>query len=107
MPEEFLSISGILKEEIFRKSIHSGSGIVFVLFILFPEKDILIIGLPFLLLIILCLEVLRFKGVVSVPFLRGRGEKKIGGHAFFILGVIYQNIACPVKCRLWRPLTGI
>jgi hypothetical protein len=21
--------------------------------------------------------------------------------------VIAQNIACPVKCRLWRPLTGI
>ncbi|MBC8456561.1 MAG: hypothetical protein H8D67_01025, partial [Deltaproteobacteria bacterium] len=82
MHEKFLSRLSVLKEEIIRKSIHIGSGIVICALYTIFQKDLLIIGLPFLLLIILCLEALRFKDVISVPFLRGREEKKIGGHAF-------------------------
>ena len=100
MPEKFLSRSGNLKEEMIRKSIHSGSGIVICALYTISQKDILIIGLPFLLLIILCLDALRFKGVISVPFLRDREEKKIGGHAFFILGSFISILVFPKQIAI-------
>ena len=100
MNKKFLSRSGILKEEIIRKSIHSGSGIVICALYTVSQKDLLIIILPFLLLIILCLEALRFKGMVSVPFLRGREEKKIGGHAFFILGAFISILVFPKQIAI-------
>ncbi len=86
MSEKLISRPGILKQEIVRKFIHSSSGIVISVLYTFSEKDLLIIGLLFPLFIILFLEVLRFRGMVSVPFLRDREKKKIGGHAFFMLG---------------------
>ena len=86
MFEKFISRSGILKEEIVRKFIHVGSGIVISVLYAISQRDLLIVGLPFSLFIISFLEVLRFKGMVSVPFLRDREKKKVGGHAFFILG---------------------
>lgn len=86
MFEKFISRPGILKEEIVRKFIHVGSGIVISVLYGSSQRDLLIIGLPFSLFIISFLEVLRFKGMVSVPFLRDREKKKVGGHAFFILG---------------------
>ncbi len=86
MSEKLISRPGILKQEIIRKFIHISSGIVISVLYTFSEKDLLIISLLFTLFIILFLEVLRFRGMVSVPFLRDREKKKIGGHAFFMLG---------------------
>ena len=100
MHEKFLSRSGILKEEIIRKFIHISSGILISVLYAISQKDLLIIGLPFLLLIILCLEALRFKGVISVPLLRGREEKKIGGHAFFILGAFISILVFPKQIAI-------
>ena len=87
MSEKFSFRLGGLKEEILRKSIHVGCGIVICFLYTISQRDLLIIGLLFSLFIILSLEVLRFKGMVSVPFLRDREEKKIGGYAFFMLGI--------------------
>jgi dolichol kinase len=86
MSEKLISRPGILKQEIIRKFIHISSGIVISVLYTFSEKDLLIISLLFTLFIILFLEVLRFRGMVSVPFLRDREKKKVGGHAFFMLG---------------------
>jgi dolichol kinase len=85
--EKFSFRLGGLKEEILRKSIHVGSGIVICFLYTIFQRDLLTIGLLFPLFIVFFFEVLRFKGMVSVPFLRGREEKKIGGHAFFMLGI--------------------
>ena len=86
MPKKFISRPGISKEEIIRKFIHISSGILISVLYIVSEKDLLIITLLFTLFVILFLEVLRFRGMVSVPFLRDREKKKIGGHAFFMLG---------------------
>ena len=86
MPKKFISRPGISKEEIIRKFIHISSGILISALYIVSEKDLLIITLLFTLFVILFLEVLRFRGMVSVPFLRDREKKKIGGHAFFMLG---------------------
>jgi phytol kinase len=84
--EKFSFRLGGLKEEILRKSIHVGSGVVICFLYTIFQRDLLIIGILFSLFTIFLFEVLRFKGMVSVPFLRGRERKKIGGHAFFMLG---------------------
>lgn len=89
-----------LKEEIIRKFIHISSGIVISVLYAISQKDLLIIILPFLILIILCLEALRFKGMVSVPFLRDREEKKIGGYAFFILGAFISILVFPKQIAI-------
>lgn len=86
MSEKLISRPGILKQEIIRKFIHISSGILITVLYTVSEKDLLIISLLFTLFVILFLEVLRFRGMVSVPFLRDREKKKIGGHAFFMLG---------------------
>ena len=86
MSEKLVSRPGVLKEEIIRKFIHISSGILISVLYIVSEKDLLIISLLFTLFVILFLEVLRFRGMVSVPFLRDREKKKIGGHAFFMLG---------------------
>lgn len=86
MSEKLISRPGILREEIIRKFIHISSGILISVLYIVSEKDLLIISLLFTLFVILFLEVLRFRGMVSVPFLRDREKKKIGGHAFFMLG---------------------
>ncbi len=86
MSKKFISRQCILKEEIIRKFIHISSGILISVLYIVSEKDLLIISLLFTLFVILFLEVLRFRGMVSVPFLRDRENKKIGGHAFFMLG---------------------
>ena len=86
MSEKFISRPGILKEEIIRKFIHISSGIVISVLYAISQRDLLIIGLLLSLFIIFFFEALRFKGMISVPFLRDREKKRIGGHAFFMLG---------------------
>lgn len=87
MSEKFSFRLGGLKDEAIRKSIHVGSGIVICFLYTIFQRDLLTIGLLFSLFMVFFFEVLRFKGMVSVPFLRGREEKKIGGYAFFMLGI--------------------
>ena len=58
-----------LKEEILRKSIHVGCGIVICFLYTIFQKDLLTIALLFSLFTIFLFEVLRFKGMVSIPFL--------------------------------------
>lgn len=43
--------------------------------------------LLFSLSIILFSEIFRFKGILSVPLLRDTEKKRMGGYAFFVLGV--------------------
>jgi len=86
MSAGFISRPGILKEEIMRKGIHLAAGILIaVLYTLFQRDVLIFVHLVFLITIWL-LELLRFRGVIPVPFLRDREKKKIGGHAFFMLG---------------------
>jgi len=87
MSEKLISRPGILRQEIIRKFIHISSGIIISALYTISEKDLLIISLLFSLFIVFFFEVLRFKDAISVPFLRDREKKKIGGHAFFMLGV--------------------
>jgi phytol kinase len=84
--EKFITRPGILREEIVRKGIHLASGILMaVLYTLFQRDVLIFVHLIFLVTIWL-LELLRLRGVIPVPFLRDREKKKIGGHAFFMLG---------------------
>jgi dolichol kinase len=86
MSEAFTSRAGILKEELMRKGIHLASGILMaVLYTLF-EKNALVFVHLFFLITIWFLELLRLRRVILVPFLRDREKKKIGAHAFFMLG---------------------
>jgi dolichol kinase len=86
MPEEFTSRAGILKEEIMRKGIHLASGILMAALYTLFQKTVLMFVHLFFLLTIWFLELLRLRGVILVPFLREREKKKIGAHAFFMLG---------------------
>ena len=86
MSKKFISRPDILKEEIMRKSIHISCGIAISVLYTICQKNLLVIGLLFSLFIIFFFELLRFKGLVPVPFLRDKEKKKIGGHAFFMLG---------------------
>jgi dolichol kinase len=86
MPEEFTSRAGILKEEIMRKGIHLASGILMAALYTLFQKNVLMFVHLFFLLTIWFLELLRLRGVILVPFLREREKKKIGAHAFFMLG---------------------
>jgi len=92
MFEKFISRPGILKEEILRKGIHLAAGILMaVLYTLF-QRDVLIFVHLFFLITIWFLELLRLRGVILVPFLRDREKKKIGAHAFFMLGTFISIV---------------
>ena len=92
MSNEFKSRTGILKEEILRKGIHLVSGILMaVLYTLF-QKNVLMCVHLFFLITIWFLELLRFRGVVLIPFLREREMRKIGAHAFFMLGTFISIV---------------
>ena len=92
MSERSISRPGILKEEIIRKGIHLAAGILMaVLYTLF-QRDVLIFVHLFFLITIWLLELLRLRGVILVPFLRDREKKKIGAHAFFMLGTFISIV---------------
>jgi len=88
MPEKFISRSGGLKEEIIRKGIHVASGILMAILYTLFQKNLLIFVHFFFLIAIWFLEVLRFKGMIQVPFLRDGEKKNIGSHAFFMLSTL-------------------
>jgi len=86
MPDKRPSRPGIVREEIFRKSVHVGCGIAICVLYTIWQRDLLILLLVFSLSIVFSLEVLRLKGLVSVPLLRDMEKKKIGAYAFFMMG---------------------
>jgi len=75
----------VLREEAKRKTIHS-CGIAIPVVYLFLQKEVLILGFLISFLIILIIEWLRFRGLVSLPFLRENERKKIAAYVFFMIG---------------------
>jgi dolichol kinase len=93
LPENVSSITGNLKDEILRKGIHLGAGILMSVFYWFSERNVLVfIHLSFLVGV-WALELLRLKGVIQIPFLRDIEREKIGAHAFFMLGTFISILA--------------
>ncbi len=79
------SESSVLKEEAKRKTIHI-CGVAIPVLYLFLQKDLIILGFVLSLVIICIIEWLRFRGLVSLPFLRNKEQKKIGAYVFFVIG---------------------
>ena len=77
--------SSILKEEAKRKTIHI-CGVAIPVAYLFLEKDLIILGFILAFFCIVVIEWLRFRGAVSLPFLRDKEEKRIGAYVFFVIG---------------------
>ncbi len=92
------SKSSVLREEAKRKTIHI-CGIAIPVLYLFVQKDLIILGFVISLFVICILEWLRFRGLVSLPFLRNKEQKKIGAYVFFVIGafisilIFEKNIA--------------
>ncbi len=92
------SKSRVLREEAKRKTIHI-CGIAIPVLYLFLQKDLIIIGFVLAFFVICIIEWLRFRGLVSLPFLRNKERKKIGAYVFFIIGafisilIFEKNIA--------------
>jgi dolichol kinase len=86
MPDKRPSRPGIVREEIFRKSVHVGCGIAISVLYSMYQKNLLITLLLISLSFVFCLEVLRLKGMLTVPLLRDMEKKKIGAYAFFMMG---------------------
>lgn len=80
-----MSKSSVLREEAKRKTIHI-CGIAIPVLYLFLQKDLIILGFVISLFVICIIEWLRFRGLVSLPFLRNKEQKKIGAHVFFVIG---------------------
>jgi len=79
------SKSRVLREEAKRKTIHI-CGIAIPVLYLFLQKDLIIIGFVLAFFGIFVIEWLRFRGLVSLPFLRNKERKKIGAYVFFVIG---------------------
>lgn len=80
-----LSIPRVLCEEAKRKTIHS-CGVVIPLVYLFSEKEVVILAFLISFFIISIIEWLRFRGLISLPFLRTNERKKIAAYVFFMIG---------------------
>jgi dolichol kinase len=77
--------SSILKEEAKRKTIHICGVAIPVLYLFLSRESILFaFGLAFI--VIFVIEWLRLHGIVSLPFLRNKEEKKLGAYVFFMIG---------------------
>ena len=72
--------------ELIRKVLHVSTGTAISLFYALCGKDLLIYGLILCLSALCFLELLRLRGLLTVPLLRDRETKRIGGHIFFIIG---------------------
>jgi dolichol kinase len=81
-------MTGSFKDEMLRKGIHLGSGILMAVVYWFFEKNVLVFIHLFFLLGIWFLEFLRLKGAIQVPFLRNTERQRIGAHAFFMLSTL-------------------
>ncbi len=102
MPNSKLSA---LREEAKRKTIHICGVAIPVLYYFLP-KDLIVLGFVLSLFIIFIIEWLRFRGVVSLPFLRKNEKKEIGAHVFFVIGafisilIFEKSIAIAAICML-------
>ncbi|NMX22245.1 hypothetical protein C5S30_07505 [ANME-1 cluster archaeon GoMg4] len=96
-----------LREEAKRKTIHI-CGVAIPVLYLFLPKDLIVLGFVLSLFIIFIIEWLRFRGVVSLPFLRKNEEEKkeIGAYVFFVIGafisilIFEKSIAIAAICML-------
>lgn len=100
MPEDKSTITGNLKGEIIRKGIHLGTGILMAVLYSFSEKKVLIFIHLFFLMAIWCLELLRVKGAIMVPFLRDRERNKVGAHAFFMLSTFISILVFDMRIAI-------
>jgi len=82
MPSPKLSV---LREEAKRKTIHS-CGIAIPVVYLFLQKEVIILSFLISFVIISIIERLRFRGLVSLPFLRTNERKKMAAYVFFMIG---------------------
>ena len=102
MPNSKLSA---LREEAKRKTVHI-CGVAIPVLYLFLPKDLIVLGFVLSLFIIFIIEWLRFRGVVSLPFLRKNEKKEIGAHVFFVIGafisilIFEKSIAIAAICML-------
>jgi len=80
-----ISKSRVLVEEVKRKTIHI-CGVAIPVLYLFLQKELIILGFLLSFLVIFILEWLRFRGVISLPFLRKKEHKEIGAYVFFAIG---------------------
>ncbi|MDI6886876.1 MAG: hypothetical protein QMD22_11175, partial [archaeon] len=76
------SKSSVLREETKRKAVHI-CGVAIPVLYLVVQKDLIILGFVLSFFIIGIIEWLRFRGVVSLPFLREKERKGIGAYVFF------------------------
>ena len=81
----------VLREEAKRKTIHL-CGIAIPVLYLFLQRELLILGFLLAFLLAGSIEWLRFRGVVSLPCLREKEHKKIGGYVFFLIGAFISII---------------
>jgi dolichol kinase len=89
-----------LKEEIMRKGIHLSSGILMASFYsLFQRNRLIYVHLSFFM-VICFLELLRFRGVIQIPFLRDRERKEIGAHAFFMLSTFISILVFDIRIAI-------
>lgn len=100
MPKKLASINGNLKEEIIRKGIHLGTGILMAVLYALCEKNVLVFIHLFFLVVIWCLELLRVKGAITVPFLRDRERNKVGAHAFFMLSTFISILVFDIRIAI-------
>jgi dolichol kinase len=108
-------ITGNIKEEILRKGIHLGTGILMAVLYWFSERNVLAFIHLFFLFGVWSLELLRLKGAIQIPFLRDIEKQKIGAHAFFMLGtfisiLIFERriaIAAILMLTIGDPASGL
>lgn len=75
----------VLREETKRKTMHV-CGVAIPLLYFFLQKNFIILCFVFSFIVIFIIEWLRFRGIVSLPFLREEEKKNIGAYVFFIIG---------------------
>jgi dolichol kinase len=92
-----MTTSGNCREEVFRKGIHLSTGILMAVLYSFFRKDVLVFIHLFFLLGVWFLELLRFKGVLRVPFLRDTERKQVGSYAFFMLGTCISIVVFDMR----------
>ena len=90
--EKFMCAFRAAKGELMRKCVHVGSGVAISCLYTVYEKRLIALGLLLLLSIIIALEMLRLKGIISIALLRKEEQNTIGGHAFFILGTLFSIV---------------
>jgi dolichol kinase len=79
-------------EELLRKVVHVSAGVLICLFYYLWGKTQVISGLGLCLFLVCVFEFLRLRGVLTVPLLRDREGKRIGSHAFFIMGSLLSVV---------------